>query len=187
MSSVKIPKQLYVVSMKLTEREYSKPDYDTYTETVSNFGFLHPHEPQLKTDAKRKQTQNSWAYNSGYSYNNKVYQTETGEWRHFGAKWQYVPGQQSVRVESDEPIPLEYAPRVWENDPLTGFMIVDTVNRYRGNKLFKVLDPRGVQFEVTVASLFEIIQHGTIVEGRIVDACLWKGNKNLVLAKLIYT
>jgi hypothetical protein len=183
MSSVKIPKQLYVVSMKLTEREYSKPDYDTYTETVSNFGFLHPHEPNLKADAKRKDTQNEWAYNRGYSYNNKVYQTETGEWYTKGYRFQYVPGQQTVRVDFDEQIPTEYAPKVWDNEPLTGFMIVDTVNRYRGNKLFKVLDPRGIQFEVTVASLFEIIQHGTIDHGLIVDRCVWKGNKNLVIAK----
>ena len=183
MSSAKIPKQLYVTLKKVVEREYSKPDYNTYTETESNFGFLHPHEPNLKTDAKRKETQNDWAYNHGYSYMNNVYQTDTGEWRHGGFKYQYVPGQQSVRIDYDDPIPLEYSPRVWENEPLTGFMIVDTVNRYRGNKLFKVLDPRGIQFEVTVASLFEIIQHGTIEKGQIMDACLWKGNKNLVLAK----
>lgn len=181
MSSAKIPKQLYVVSKKVTEREYSKPDYNTYTETVSNFGFLHPHEPNLKTDAKRKETQHQWAYKTGYS--SDVYQTDTGKWYTKGYHFRYIPGQQSVRIEFDEPIPDEYAPRVWANEPLTGFMIVDTVNRYRGNKLFKVLDPRGIQFEVTVASLFEIIQHGTITKGRIMDACLWKGNKNLIIAK----
>ena len=181
MSNVKIPKQLYVTLKKVVEREYSKPDYDTYTETESSFGFLHPHEPQLKTDAKRKQTQHEWAYRTGY--NNHLYQTETGEWRTKGYNYKYVPGQQSVRIDFDEPIPLEYVPRVWANEPLTGFMIVDTVNRYRGNKLFKVLDPRGIQFEVTVASLFEIIQHGTITKGRIMDACLWKSNKNLIIAK----
>ena len=183
MSNVKIPKQLYVTSKKVVEREYLKPDYTTFIETVSNFGFLHPHEPNLKNDKKRKETQHNWAYNTGYSYNNKVYQTETDEWRHQSARWQFAPGRQSVRVDFDEPIPLEYAPRIWENEPLTGFMIVDTVNRYRGNKLFKVLDPRGIQFEVTVASLFEIIQHGTITKGRIMDTCVWKGNKNLVIAK----
>jgi len=178
MSSVKIPKQLYIVSMKVVEREYSKPDYETFTETTHNFGFLHPHEPTVKTDAKRKKTQYEWAYWDGYGAN--AYQTETGEWRVKGLRYNYSTRQ---RVEFDEPIDKDYEPRVWDNEPLTGFTIVDTVNRYRGNKLFKVQDPRGVQFEVTVASLFEIIQHGTIEKGLIKDACVWKGNKNLVIAK----
>jgi len=186
MSSVKIPKQLYVVSKKVVEREYSKPDYKTFTETTHNFGFLHPHEPTIKTDTKRKRTQHFWAYRDGdgYGYASNTYQTETGEWRFTGIRYSYDhKSGHSQRKEFDEPIELKYIPRVWENEPLTGFTIVDTVNRYRGNKLFKVLDPRGIQFEVTVASLFEIIQHGTIEKGLIKDACVWKGNKNLVIAK----
>lgn len=182
MSSAKIPKQLYVVSKKVVEREYLTPDFDTFTETLSNFGFLHPHEPQLKTNAKRKETQHDWAYRTGY--NNSIYQTDTGEWRNSGFSFVYNPGFPcSEKINFDESIPLEYAPRIWENEPLAGFMIVDTVNRYRGNKLFKVLDPRGIQFEVTVASLFEIIQHGTIENGVIKNACVWKANKNLIIAK----
>jgi len=182
MSSVKIPKQLYVVSKKVVEREYSKPDYKTFTETTHNFGFLHPHEPTVKTDAKRKKTQLEWAYWDGRSAN--IYQTDTGEWRQSGTRYSYdYKNGRSHREEFDEPIDKDHEPRVWDNEPLTGFTIVDTVNRYRGNKLFKVQDPRGVQFEVTVASLFEIIQHGTIEKGLIKDACVWKGNKNLVIAK----
>jgi len=183
MSNQKIPKQLYVVSKKVVEREYLTPDFDTFTETVSNFGFLHPHEPQLKANTKRKETQHGWAYANGYGYHNCAYQTDTGEWRRKGYQYAYRLGTPAVRIDFDELIELEYAPRIWENEPLTGFMIVDTVNRYRGNKLFKVLDPRGIQFEVTVASLFEIIQHGTIENGVIKNPCVWKANKNLIVAK----
>lgn len=60
-------------------------------------------------------------------------------------------------------------------------MIIDTVNRYRGNKLFKVLDPRGVEFEVTVKSLFAILMTGTVTKGVIQGKCVWKANKNLIL------
>jgi hypothetical protein len=176
----KIPKQLYVVSMKVIEHEYDKPDYKTFTETIHNFGFLHPHEPTLKTDVKRKATQYDWAYRGNVSQN------PDGSWQH---EWvEYIwrntgmgTGHQSNRVTHNEKIEEAYAPRVWENEPLSGFTIIDTVNRYRGNKLFKVLDPRGLEFEVTVASLFQIIQDGTIEKGEIKNACVWKGNKNLVI------
>lgn len=171
----KIPKQLYVVSKKEVEREYSKPDYITFTETIHNFGFLHPHEPTLKTDAKRKRTQHDWAYRGQQYFRNDIWweKWRDQEWLRDEGKWKFI--------HYDEPMDLEYAPRVWENEPLAGFKIIDTVNRYRGNKLFKVMDPRGIVFEVTVASLFQIIQDGTIEKGEIKNACVWKANKNLVI------
>jgi hypothetical protein len=173
MATVKIPKQLYIVSEKVIDREYSKPDYKSFTETIHNFGFLHPHEPTLKTDAKRKQTQNDWAYH-GCPY------FQDGVWMVKGSEYNY--GNRSYE-RFDKLIDLEYAPRIWENEPLRGFKIIDTVNRYRGNKLFKVLDPRGLEFEVTVASLFEIIQSGCIEKGEIKSGCVWKANKNLLVVE----
>jgi hypothetical protein len=70
-------------------------------------------------------------------------------------------------------------PQVWDNVPLPGFRIIDTVNRYRGNKLFKVLDPRGVEFEITAKSLFHIVCEGEISHGVITTPCIWKSNKDL--------
>lgn len=171
---MKIPKQLYVVSKKEVEREYDKPDYMTFTETTYNFGFLHPHEPTLKTDAKRKQTQHDWAYHG------LQFQKLSGVWwtKTHRPYWYKDP-----TLPDELPIEDAYTPRIWENEPLSGFMIIDTVNRYRGNKLFKVMDPRGLVFEVTVASLFQIIQDGTIENGEIKNACVWKANKNLVVVE----
>ena len=173
MATVKIPKQLYVVSKKVIDYEYSKPDWKVCKETIHNFGFLHPHEPTLKTDTKRKQTQNDWAYNGLQYQVDGVWWTK--KYRPYWVKDDGLPNELLI-----EP---EYVPRIWENEPLTGFKIIDTVNRYRGNKLFKVLDPRGLEFEVTVASLFEIIQNGTIEHGIIKSACVWKANKNLVVVE----
>jgi hypothetical protein len=177
MATVKIPKQLYIVSKNVIDREWSTPDYKTCTETAHNFGFLHPHEPTLKPDAKRKQTQHDWAYSGEQYLRDGVWCVKGSdrEWRHGDNQWKVT--------YYDKPIEPEYAPRIWVNEPLTGFKIIDTVNRYRGNKLFKVLDPRGLEFEITVASLFEIIQIGTIENGIIKSACVWKANKNLVVVE----
>ena len=183
------PKQLFITSQKREEHEYPDGDYEKEpVVTVYNFGFMHPHEPNVKTDAKRKHTQMAWAY--GYD---TVYQNDQGIWYQKGDKGKRIvhdeinPKTGKNRYEYvsnpyDDPIPAEYAPRIWDNVPLSGFKIVDTVNRYRGNKLFKVLDPRGIEFEITVKSLFNLIQTGTVSNGEIMGECIWKHGKNLVFA-----
>lgn len=177
---VKPPKQLYVVSKSAPEYEYPNKDssgYTDYTNRVElphNFGFLHPHEPHLKGDADRKETQLGWAY-AGQT----LYQIGEQFWVK-GTEYDYSTRR---NIPYDRPLEPEYCPRVWDNVPLTGFRIIDTVNRYRGNKLFKVLDPRGVEFEVTVASLFALLMEGEVKEGEIMSPCVWKSNKNLIVVK----
>ena len=127
-----------------------------------------------------------WAYGSGYDYGTGKrwgpYE-KNGEWWQRGADVTWDPvNHKQIRTEYDRKIPDEYAPRIWDNTPLTGFKLIDTVNRYRGNKLFKVLDPRGVEFEITVQSLYHILQEGSVRNGEILDACVWKSGKNLVVA-----
>lgn len=181
MATSKIPKQLYVVSKLQEDCEWIPPDYTKNIISTYNFGFLHPHEPTKSADAKRKQTQISWAYRGVVSQN------EDGTWTETGGDYKWIsanaPGSQSVYERWTKTVDPQYAPRIWENEPLEGFKIIDTVNRYRGNKLFKVMDPRGVIFEVTVKSLFAIISEGTIEMGIIKNACVWKTNKDLVIAR----
>ena len=58
MKPIKIPDQLFVVSVNRPEYTYPvEGDWSVKVEEKHNFGFLHPHEPSLKADAKRKQTQ----------------------------------------------------------------------------------------------------------------------------------
>jgi hypothetical protein len=175
----KIPDQVYVVSQKRSEYEYPVPgNWNVKNEIEHNFGFLHPHEPTKATDAKRKHTQHSWAYSGMYEKN--------GEFWEKGADWKYDPIMHShTSVPYDRPIDPLYAPKVWDNVPLTGFTLIDTVNRYRGNKLFKVMDPRGIEFEITVQSLYHILCEGTVSNGLIVDACVWAKGKDLVVAKSV--
>lgn len=172
----RIPKQLYVVSQNRPEYEYPDSDLGSYErkiETPHNFGFLHPHEPGTKADIGRKDTQHSWAYR--------------GELYQLGDQW-WIKGQEynyTTRTHEsfDRMIDPQYAPRIWVNEPILGFKIIDTVNRYRGNKLFKVLDPRGVEFEITVSSLFQLLMDGCVDKGEITVPCIWKSGKNLVVVK----
>ena len=178
----KVPDQIYVVSQNRPETEYHKDPvtgvWSTKTVTDHNFGFLHPHEPTKATDAKRKSTQHSWAYYGLYDNN--------GVWYEKGSEWKYDPvTTKHTSVEYDRPIDPLYAPRVWDNVPLSGFKIIDTVNRYRGNKLFKVMDPRGVEFEITVNSLFHLLQESTVKNGVILDECVWMRGKDLVVARSV--
>lgn len=102
------------------------------------FGFLHPHAPHLKVDDERKNTQMRWAY-AGITYRD-----DQGNWREKGISYKWDPVTRSnPPVAYDNPIPKEYAPRVWKNDAISGFEIFDVAFRDRGNKLFMVKDPRG--------------------------------------------
>jgi hypothetical protein len=175
----KVPDQIYVVSQRRVETEYDKDPvtgvWTVKSEIEHNFGFLHPHEPNKATDAKRKHTQHAWAYHGLYEKN--------GEFWEKGADWKYDAITQKYNsIPYDRPIDPLYAPRIWDNVPLSGFKIIDTVNRYRGNKLFKVMDPRGIEFEITVQSLFHLLQEGSVRNGVILDQCLWMKGKDLVVA-----
>lgn len=177
---IKIPSQIFVVSQNRVEYEYPIPGiWSSRIELDHNFGFLHPHEPTKKSDAARKDTQMKWAYRG-------VVYEKNGEWWRKGVDyvWDRATNTNSP-VYYDERIEDQYAPRVWDNVALTGFKLIDTVNRYRGNKLFKVMDPRGVEFEITVQSLYHILCEGTVSGGEIMDACVWAKSKDLVVAKSV--
>lgn len=174
--SKKLPARLFVTA-KLEQESVKDCNAGTGWATEDHtLGFLHPHDPSQKGDDARKNTQLEWAYEG------EVYKIGDQYW-HRGATRVFDRQTASVvYTQYDNPIDPVYAPRIWINEPLSGFKIINTVARDRGNKLFKVLDPRGVEFEITVASLFEIIQKGDISCGVICSPCMWKANKNLVIA-----
>lgn len=180
MKKQKIPNQIFVTSKIEEERIFNKVDgvwdYNNPIIEKHNFGFLHAHEPGTSSDASRKETQIGWAY-SGMSVYNRG--DDAIYWQR-GRKFDYTSRQY---YEIDEQIEFEVAPKIWDNVPLSGFKIIDTVNRYRGNKLFKVLDPRGIEFEITAKSLFEIVTEGKIESGEILSKCVWQRGKHLIVVK----
>jgi hypothetical protein len=190
MSKIKIPKLIYVVSQDRPENEYIEDDSADgyhYVKTDHQLGFLHRHDPKLNADQNLKKTQHDWAYIDYSMYNVRYEETDEGFFIDYDERtWPHSekPGVRSefVMTHKREKIEDRLAPKVWVNEPLEGFEVIDTVSRYRGNKLYRIMDPRGIEFEVTTASIFQIMTEGTISKGVIQGPCIWKTNKNLILA-----
>lgn len=169
MSKLKAPKQLYVTSRK-------QPRYDNGV--VVGFdtplGFLNAYEPGKAAFEKKRKTQDEWAY---ASYLQDFCLEQRGpdffitgwEW-----EWQTKSKKQVVKVADPQP-------QIWDNIPIRGFRIVKSVSRYStSNKLWRVLDPRGVEFEITTGVLEQLIEDATILKGGEIDAeCVWVTNKDL--------
>lgn len=164
----KIPKQLYVVA-KDEDISYWDHTVDKYIRLKAEFplGFLH----EFGTGAgfeKRQRTQLSWAYDYSYGPIPEV---------QLSTESIYVGGEERwTRVTK----PASYQPTVWDNEPLTGFRILKAVSRMStSNKLWRILDPRGVQFEISTASLEDLLEQTTITKNLIIGECVWASNKNL--------
>jgi hypothetical protein len=76
-------------------------------------------------------------------------------------------------------------PRTIENSPQKYFKIVDVVSRQRtSNKLFRVLDPRGFELEISSDNLLRLISDCTITNGTILEDCIWaQHNTSYLLPK----
>jgi len=173
----KLPKQLYITA---------KPQ-NTYNNGIVvavgvPLGFLNAYEPGKSAFEKKRITQEEWAYRDYINdfklekHGNEVWVT--------GWKWaRWDPANPNQRNKEQIAEPVNPQPQVWDNDALPGFKIEKSVSRYStSNKLWRVLDPRGVEFEITTGVLEQIIEDATILKGGIIDAnCAWMANKNLVV------
>jgi hypothetical protein len=179
----KLPDQLFVTFKKELVRDFPNGYTQPYVDSENRVGFLSHHQPNRASDEKRKKTQFDWAYGRPRRVYQerpcRVYQDAWGMWRKKGSDFNYTTHQY---VPYDDPIEVEYAPQIWENVPIDGFTIVNVVSRSKGNKLFRVEDPRGGQFEITSYALYDIALQGSIVQGKILNKCVWKSGHVLVIA-----
>ena len=168
MSKVRIPKQLFVVHTGGGK---------------TPLGFLHEYNPNTATGRKKMSTQLEWAFR--HNGGSIIVEEDNGVWIKRGYRWEYpVKNQPGVKVDFLEKIAPDLIPQVWDNVPMAGFKIEESVPRYStSNKLWRVLDPRGFIFEVSTDNFEKIVLNGTIVQGFIQEECIWLGNKNLALAK----
>lgn len=182
MSKVKIPKQLFVVRQGMNQ-----------VATAVSLGFLHEYNPHTATGKKKMKTQLDWAYHIPNTHIDEIVE-ENDQWIIRGYRWEYPPvvgGQRyasnnAKRVDVFEIIDKKIAPQVWFNDPLPGFKVSSTVSRYStSNKLWRIVDPRGVEFEISTDAFEEIVMNSTIVKGEIMDECVWVNNKRLALASKV--
>lgn len=164
MSSNKIPAlptKLFVVK-KAQEIWIDTPDLGWEKSGDFDYlGFMTNYEPGTKAYAKRQQTQLNWAYNSHKVVDDLVY---TSTWQ--APEYTLAPLQ----------------PELWDNIPLTGFKVVNTVSRWStSNKWWRILDPRGVLFELSTEAFNELIQNNTVSNGNIIGYYVWSTLKGLKL------
>jgi len=84
------------------------------------------------------------------------------------------------------PTTSKYLPKILDNVPQSGFQFTKEVRRTYwggGNVVWRVLDPRGFQLEISSANLARIIDCSVIKEGTILDECVWgrSGAANVLL------
>lgn len=175
----KFPEQLYVTAKEQLENSYDEdPVTGQYRVTpilgIPPLGFLNAYEPGKASFEKKKATQHEWTYRDL-----TLYQIGSG-WGVKGTDYDHITRK---HIPFDHPLDPMLAPQVWDNVPLPGFKILKSVSRMStSNKLWRILDPRGIQFEISTAILEQIIDDATILKGGKIDAkCAWMNSKNLVV------
>ncbi len=170
MAATKIPTKLYVTAK--IQSANSLP-----------LGFLHSHGSK-PADAKKRETQESWAY--GYNVRDFKLTEEFGDYFVNGTRYTYkvnpTTGRYDSVIENVHEL-LQHPPRIWDNVPMDGFRILKSITRSTtSNKLWRIEDPRGIEFEITTGSLEDLLPHVTIEKGLILEKCVWQTNKVLVAA-----
>jgi hypothetical protein len=163
----KIPSQLYITTKNVGSED--NPEL---------LGFLHAHEPGKAADSKRKQTQIEWAY-MAHGLADFALVERFGQYFVTGWRWKWMgTAAHSVKESVDEL--CKYPPQVWDNKPMTGFKVLESVSRWStSNKLWRIQDPRGAVFEISTDTFEKIVMDATIIKGTIDAECVWAGNKNL--------
>lgn len=179
-SKPKLPAELYVVAKK-------QPIYDSgkIIGFDNPLGFLNAYEPGKASFDKKRITQEDWAYREYVQSFALVKRGSASapEWWITGVEYEpWVPG---MKARGTIPVDkfADPQPAVWVNDPIPGFKIMNSVSRYStSNKLWRILDPRGYEFEISTACLEQIIEDAGISKGGEINAkCAWMSNKNLVV------
>ena len=180
MSKTKIPERLYVTAkFEEEDLDWGTPNHRTIKHRV---GFLHPYT-QDKAGAKRQETQNGWAY-GGWSRSALYYMIDGVVWQKGMERVDDATHKYGYRMAPFErPVDDTLQPVVLDNTPMAGFRVLTFVSRFStSNKVWRIMDPRGYEFEISTASFEEIVMNSTIVRGEIMSPCVWKANKNLVIA-----
>lgn len=161
MSTATIPQQLYVTV------QFRK---DVKSES-GKLGFMGPYERNAAF-RKRKERQDEWAYGYGVEFvideNDKIYAGPNN------------------KVDVTEFFATKCYPKIYDNTPLDGFKIADSVRRstWNGTSVaWRIEDPRGYEIEINSENFAKVIDCTTLVNGVIQDKCVWGriGSQNVLL------
>jgi hypothetical protein len=157
-AKIKKIQQLYVVGKVIDDRI---------------MGFAKSHNQDSPTNIKDKDAQHEWAYGTTNVFR------EDDIW----LKECYIsPGYGFVKtIKQIDPL---VAPRIWDNNPTTGFRIFGSSRRESpGNKFILIQDPRGFVFEHTIPAFATLLHETDITSGEILAPCIWNKNKTLKVIK----
>lgn len=163
----KIPKQLFVTLKKQDNRSWDGTQW-VDGPAIYPLGFVGEYAPTTQAFTKRKATQMQWAYGYGYE------EHADGIWVSEGREW--IDGKYELKPcrRADD----EYQPRLIVNEPIEGFSIQRSVSRYgTSNKVWRVLDPRGFEFEISSATFEDLVLQGMIIKGVIQGPCIYHTGK----------
>lgn len=143
------------------------------TEDGIPLGFSNAYEPNTKAYEKRKKTQDDWAYGSScFELNNEYWRKDY--------TWESDSKGGHKQVFTESVIDHHLQPIIIDNVPTEGFRIQHSVSRYStSNKVWRILDPRGFELEITTDTLEDIIHGGDIRKGLIIGKCIWRTAKIL--------
>jgi hypothetical protein len=144
-------------------------------------GFASPYTKD-SAFAKRKSTQDSWAYGSGVtaSIDDEDNITVTGS----GHRGGYGRGEE---WDASMLFVTGCYPRIIDNDPIEGFEIAKSVRRYGwnggGNVKWRITDPRGFDLEISSENFASVLACTTMTNGVIQGKCAWgrEGKDNILL------
>jgi hypothetical protein len=184
----KPPAQLRITFKEQLDYQYA--DDWSYTTTVGNpLGFAIPYKPTTAAYAKQQRTQDDWAYcdnsmkthferDGKYWIKQSRWEPKDGMTREEAHKFPGSSGWELVSTE--EVVEEKYQPIIVDNIPQEGFRIQHVVSRHRGNKLWRILDPRGFELEIASGTFEELVMSGVVDRGLIIGSCIWQSGKMLV-------
>jgi len=163
----------------IPEKTYVTIQYRADSSVEGKLGFLSPYTKDAPF-AKRKSTQDSWAYGYGIKVeiNDEDEITVTGQ------------GGGNNRAGTWDSASLFMSncyPRILDNALTEGFEVAKSVRRCgwngSGNVVWRIADPRGFELEISSDNFARVIDCATIVNGVIQGKCIWgrDGSKNILL------
>jgi hypothetical protein len=171
-----IPTQLYVTI------QYD----DQTTSKTSQLGFAGPYT-QDAGFAKRKVTQDTWAYGRATQVTIHENQDITLVTSDVVQQQTYASGSNSKYWDAGMLFISNCYPRIIDNVPLEGFEIGKTVRRSGwsggGNVKWRITDPRGFDLEISSENFASLVDCADLTKGLIQGKCAWgrDGARNILL------
>lgn len=192
MSTPKPPKQFRLTFKAEYDFEYHEDGTHTKTEGPP-LAYAVVYTPNTKTYPKQVQSQDDWAYAENHRNSDlrPAYFVQDDKFWTRRSRWEMKPGMTRELAQglghdqvwdiitAETQVPDYLQPRIIDNVPLEGFRIQHMVARYKGNKLWRILDPRGFELEILSGVLEDLLMTGVVDRGLIVGPCIWAGPKNL--------